>query len=108
MIFPKFSVDNIIFENDSMDFGFSLGVLHQVPDTQCGLKSCVDKSKLGSPFLIYLYYKLDNNPKWYRLFWKCSEIRRLLISKSPHNVRYKLSQFLAIFIYSPFLNLLIY
>lgn len=47
------SVDSIPLADDSMDFGYSLGVLHHVPNTAAGIRSCVAKLKPGSPFLIY-------------------------------------------------------
>jgi 2-polyprenyl-3-methyl-5-hydroxy-6-metoxy-1,4-benzoquinol methylase len=43
-----------------MDFGYSLGVLHHIPDAQKALSDCVKKLKLGAPFLVYLYYSFDN------------------------------------------------
>ena len=43
-------------KDNSMDFGFSLGVLHHLPDPFEGIKSCVTKLKPGAPFLVYLYY----------------------------------------------------
>jgi SAM-dependent methyltransferase len=54
----------------SMDFGYSLGVLHHLPDTASGLSTCVSKLKPGAPFLLYLYYSLDNRPAFYRALWK--------------------------------------
>src|SRR5689334_7828390 len=44
----------------SQDFGYSLGVLHHVPNTQEALNACVRKLKRGAPFLLYLYYAFDN------------------------------------------------
>ena len=101
-IFQNTSVDNMNIEDNSMDFGYSLGVLHHIPDTEKGIKSCVDKLKSGAPFLIYLYYKFDNKPYWYKMIWKISEIFRIFISRLPLNIRYFLSQLIAIFIYYPF------
>jgi SAM-dependent methyltransferase len=60
------SVDDFPLSPDSMDFGYSLGVLHHIPNTLEGLKSCVEKLKPGAPFLVYLYYALDNRPWWFR------------------------------------------
>src|SRR5262249_25768680 len=42
----------------SQDFGYSLGVLHHIPNTEKAMKQCVDKLRPGAPFLVYLYYKL--------------------------------------------------
>lgn len=95
------SVDNIPLEDNSMDFGYSLGVLHHVPDTISGIKSCVEKLKPGAPLLIYLYYAFDNRPAWYRAIWKFSNIFRLIISKLPYHLRYLISQIIATIIYYP-------
>src|SRR4051795_3641967 len=54
--FHEASVDEMPFENGSMDFGYSLGVLHHIPNTAAGISACIDKLKPGAPFLIYLYY----------------------------------------------------
>ena len=94
-------VDDIPLEDGSADFGYSLGVLHHVPDTEMGLKSCVAKLKRGAPFLLYLYYRFDNRPWWFKLLWRTSEIGRFLISRAPHPVRYLLSQVIAITVYLP-------
>jgi len=54
--------DSIPLQDESQDFGYSLGVLHHVPDTQRALEDCVRKLKPGAPFLVYLYYALDGRP----------------------------------------------
>jgi SAM-dependent methyltransferase len=95
------SVESIPLPSSSMDFGYSLGVLHHVPDTAAGLRSCVEKLKPGAPFLVYLYYSLDNRPAWYRLLWAASDFLRRIISTAPSSVRYALSQILAAFVYYP-------
>jgi SAM-dependent methyltransferase len=87
--------------DDSMDFGYSLGVLHHVPDTQQGLQRCVDKLKPGAPFLVYLYYRFDGRPLWFRLLWKSSDLVRRVVAYLPHPARYAASQLLAAFIYWP-------
>jgi SAM-dependent methyltransferase len=95
------SVDDIPLKDNSCDFGYSLGVLHHVPDTQKGIQSCVQKLKPGAPFLLYLYYSLDNKPWWYRLLWKLTNVGRLLISKMPFFIRYIITQTIACIIYYP-------
>ena len=100
-IFHNVTVDDIPFANNSMDFGYSLGVLHHVPDTVLGIKSCVDKLKPNAPFLLYLYYALDNKPFWFRIIWKISDYLRRGISILPSKLKYIVSQIIAIFIYFP-------
>lgn len=84
-----------------MDFGYSLGVLHHIPDTQAALTACVAKLKPGAPFLLYLYYALDNKPLWFRAVWRLSDMLRRLISGMPHGLRYVCSQILAAVVYWP-------
>ena len=95
------AVDAMPIKDDSMDFGYSLGVLHHIPDTQAGLRACVKKLKPGAPFLVYLYYAFDNRPGWFQRIWKLSNILRSVISRLPHGLRYIFSQFLAILVYLP-------
>ena len=101
VVFHCCSVDDIPIPAGSMDFGYSLGVLHHVPDTQAGLNACVDLLKPGAPFLVYLYYSLDNRPRWFRLLWRLANGGRLVISRSPPWLRYVLSDTLAATVYYP-------
>jgi len=94
-------VDQIPFADNSMDFGYSLGVLHHVPNTAQGIKSCVDKLKPGAPLLLYLYYAFDNRPLWFKLIWKASDILRKGLSGLPHPLKYAASQVIAALIYYP-------
>src|SRR4051812_16493051 len=57
--FYQNTVDEIPLQDNSMDFGYCLGVLHHVPETGSGLAACVSKLKPGAPFLLYLYYRFD-------------------------------------------------
>jgi SAM-dependent methyltransferase len=99
--FHAASVDSIPLEDGSMDFGYSLGVLHHVPDTQIGIRSCVEKLKIGAPFLLYLYYAFDNRPTWFRIIWRISDIARQAISRLPHSLRFVMSQVIAVGVYFP-------
>lgn len=100
-IFLNSTVSDMDIEDRSMDFGYSLGVLHHIPDTQAGLNACVEKLKPGAPFLLYLYYALDNKPKWYRLLWKVSDSLRYVVSRFPHPARFAISKLLAAGVYWP-------
>lgn len=103
--FHRASVDDIPLGDRSCDFGYSLGVLHHIPDTEAGLRSCVAKLKEGSPFLLYLYYRFDNRPVWFRAIWKVSDIVRRLVSAAPHPVRFAISQVIAVLVYYPLAKL---
>ena len=94
-------VDNLPLEDNSMDFAYSLGVLHHVPNTSAGITSCVTKLKRGAPFLIYLYYAFDNRPVWFAKLWQLSDLFRKIISRRPYLIRYWISQLIAAVIYYP-------
>jgi SAM-dependent methyltransferase len=100
-VFHNAGVENIPLENESCDFGYSLGVLHHVPDTEAGLQACTARLKPGAPFLLYLYYRFDNRPLWFRALWKASDVVRQPVSRMPHSVRYGISQVLAATVYYP-------
>lgn len=100
-VFHLAGVENIPLDDDSMDFGYSLGVLHHVPDTLAAIRSCVAKLKPGAPLLLYLYYAFDNKPWWFKAIWRASDKIRRVISKSPYLAKYALSQFMAVTVYWP-------
>ena len=99
--FHHASIADLPFEDGSMDFGYSLGVLHHVPDTAGGIAACARKLKPGAPFLVYLYYAFDNRPPWFRAVWKASDMGRKVICRMPHSMRYATSQVLAASVYWP-------
>lgn len=96
------TIDKIPMKDGSMDFGYSLGVLHHIPDVQQAMNDCVKKLKTGAPFLIYIYYKFDNKPIWYRYLWNVSNVVRKVVSNLPTKIRYLVTQFIAVLIYYPF------
>lgn len=95
------SVAEIPLPPNSLDFAYSLGVLHHVPDTQAALEAIAGKLKPGAPFLVYLYYAFDNRPAWYRLLWRVTDLGRLVISRLPHPLRLAVSHIIAALIYWP-------
>lgn len=100
-VFHRASVDDIPLEDESCDFGYSLGVLHHIPDTEQGLRACVAKIKPGAPFLLYLYYRFDNRPAWFRAIWSVSNAGRIIVSQLPHGIRFGISQLVAAGVYYP-------
>lgn len=103
--FHAASVAAIPLPDASLDFAYSLGVLHHVPDTQAAIEAIAAKLKPGAPFLVYLYYALDNRPAWYRALWRLSNLGRLVISRLPHVLRYVVSQVIAALVYWPLARL---
>jgi ubiquinone/menaquinone biosynthesis C-methylase UbiE len=95
------SVSGNILKANSQDFGYSLGVLHHVPNTFKAIKSCVRLLKPGAPLLIYLYYSFDNRSVLYKLIWKLSNIFRKVISKLHPEVKNIITDIIALFVYFP-------
>ncbi len=99
------SVGNIPLPDHSLDFAFSLGVLHHVPDTAEAIRAIAAKLRTGAPFLIYLYYAFDNRPAWYRAIWRTSNVFRLVISRLPPKMKLAVSQLIALTTYWPLARL---
>ena len=86
---------------NSQDFGYSLGVLHHVPDTAAAIRSCAALLKPGAPLLLYLYYAFDNRPRWFRLLWRLSNAARLLIRRLPPRLKQFVTDLIAFTVYWP-------
>lgn len=100
--FHRASVDQRSLPEGSQDFGYSLGVLHHVPDTGAALRSCVVMLKPGAPFLVYLYYAFDGRPIVFRLAWRLSDVLRRGICRLPSAMKHAVTDVLALFVYFPF------
>tara|TARA_B100000768_G_scaffold176997_1_gene190569 strand:- start:891 stop:1718 length:828 start_codon:yes stop_codon:yes gene_type:complete len=100
--FHKKSVDDFCLPANSQDFGYSLGVLHHVPDTGAAIKECAAMLKPGAPFLMYLYYALENKSFFYKLLWRGSDFCRKIICRLPSGIKHLVTDLLAITIYFPF------
>lgn len=99
--FIQASVDDHPLPANSQDFGYSLGVLHHVPDTASAIRSCVTMLKPGAPFLVYLYYAFDNRSVFYKFAWRCSDWLRRRICKLPARLKHLLTDMLAVLVYFP-------
>ena len=99
--FHQASVDDRPLHQNSQDFGYSLGVLHHVPNTAGAIRDCVAMLKHGAPFLVYLYYAFDNRSAPFKLIWYCTDLLRRGISKMPAQMKHLQTDILAIFLYYP-------
>jgi SAM-dependent methyltransferase len=103
--FHSASVDDQPLTADSQDFGYSLGVLHHVPDTAAAIRSCVSMLRPGAPFQLYLYYNFDNRSALFRLIWRCSDVLRKIICRLPARLKHLITDLLAALIYWPLARL---
>lgn len=95
------SVDAMPLADSSQDFGYSLGVLHHVPDTRAAIRECVRKLRPGAPLLLYLYYRFDNRPRWFTGLWKASDYFRRGVSRAPFKIRKSVTDVVAALVYWP-------
>jgi ubiquinone/menaquinone biosynthesis C-methylase UbiE len=100
-VFHEASVDAIPLPDSSMDFGYSLGVLHHIPDPAAGITSCAAKLKTNAPFLVYLYYAFDNRPWWFRQIWRMTDILRKFVCRLPKRARVGVTTAIAGIVYYP-------
>ena len=70
------TTESCSLKDNSQDFGYSLGVLHHIPNTKKALKDCVAKLKPGAPMLLYLYFNFENKNFIYKYLWFCSDLTR--------------------------------
>ena len=103
--FHTASVSNLPVSDSTLDFIYSLGVLHHIPDTASGIRACVRTLKPGAPFLIYLYYRFDNKPFWYVWLWRVSDIIRRVVSRLPFGPRSAIAYLMALGVYWPLAKL---
>lgn len=99
------SVEALPIPPESLDFVYSLGVLHHVPDTQSAIDSCVRLLRPGGVLLVYLYYSMENRPAWYRALWRTSDALRRLISASPRPIKDAVCEAIAFTVYWPLARL---
>jgi ubiquinone/menaquinone biosynthesis C-methylase UbiE len=95
------SVERLPFEEASLDFAYSLGVLHHVPDAKAALAEVARVLRPGAPFLVYLYYRFDNRPAWFRVMWKLTDLMRRFVAQLPFAARRVISDLLAALVYWP-------
>ena len=103
--FHHASVSALPFEDGALDFAYSLGVLHHVPDTAQAIRDVAAKLKLGAPFLVYLYYAFDDRSKAYRALWRISNAGRLLLCRAPYPVQIAATTAIAHLVYWPLARL---
>jgi SAM-dependent methyltransferase len=103
--FERAGVDDHSLPPASQDFGYSLGVLHHVPDTEQAIRSCAELLKPGAPLLLYLYYAFDDRPWWFRAIWRLTDPGRRLICRLPGRLKHLVTDAIAFFVYWPLATL---
>jgi SAM-dependent methyltransferase len=105
VVFHRASVAELPFAPGSLDFVYSLGVLHHVPDTARAIRDIATTLKPGAPFLIYLYYAFDNRSPAFRVLWQISNIGRFILSRAPYAIQLAATTVIAMLVYWPLARL---
>ena len=95
------SAGSISIDTNSLDFAYSLGVLHHIPDLKSALIEINRILKPKSHLLLYLYYKFENKPIYYKLIWMLTNPFRAIISRLPSKIKFVLSELIALTLYLP-------
>ena len=95
------ALSSIGLEDASCDFGYALGVLHHIPDTERAVAACAAKLKPGAPFLVYLYYDLEDRAWLSRFLLRAVTVVRFLVSRLPSKARSLVAEILAAVVYWP-------
>lgn len=103
--FKHASVDSLPFVDGELDFAYSLGVLHHVPDIRGALREVARTLRTGGYFFVYLYYAFDNRPPWFRIIWRITDLVRRQISHLPRTPRFLVCEAIAAIIYWPLARL---
>lgn len=103
--FHQASVDECPLPANSQDFGYSLGVLHHVPDTASAIRACVEMLKPGAPFLVYLYYAFDNRSRIFKFIWFCADLCRRVVCRLPATLKHLTTDIIAALVYFPLARL---
>lgn len=98
-------ISNMSLADDSCDFGYSLGVLHHVPDTELATRSCVAKLKPGAPFLVYLYYDPEDGGALRRALLRLVTGGRYVVSRLPRRLKMLVTDSIALAVYLPLAGL---
>lgn len=78
-LFIMADIKQLPFQNNFVDFLFSIGVLHHLP-TPC-LAEARALEKFAPELLVYLYYALDNRPWYFRVLLRVITPIRLALSR---------------------------
>ena len=103
--FIKATADELPMAEESLDFAYCLGVLHHVSNTEESLRAIVARLRPSAPFLLYLYYALENRPLWYRAAWRLTDLPRRILARGPFWLRLGVSQVIAAVFYWPLARL---
>ena len=99
--FLNIEIKQLNIKDNSLDFAYSLGVIHHLKYPVKSFKIVYKKLKKNSPFLVYLYHNFEDHSQTYKYIWKLSEIFRKIISRQNFFVKSVICEIIAILVYLP-------
>lgn len=99
------AVHELPFDEGELDFAYSLGVLHHVPDTEAAIGQVAKVLKPGAPFLIYLYYRFENRSPLFRMIWQLTDLVRRKICRLQPSSKHLVCDLIAGLVYFPLTRL---
>ena len=87
------------FRSGAMTFSYCLGVLHHLEDPDAGMRSVARVT--DGPLLIYLYYALDNRPRFHRVLLALATAVRRVTARLPKRATLAFSWVIAALVYWP-------
>jgi SAM-dependent methyltransferase len=94
-------VRNLPVRNGSVDFAYSLGVMHHLESPDTALRKLVEVLRPGGLCLVYLYYALDQRGRGYRAVFLAADAVRRATSRLPRPFARAISSVIALAVYWP-------
>ncbi len=85
----------------SVDWAYSLGVLHHTRDPEAALAKVVAAVRPGGTVLLYLYYALDQRGPVYRGLFRAVDLTRQFLSRQPRAATRLITTAIALLVYWP-------
>jgi SAM-dependent methyltransferase/uncharacterized protein YbaR (Trm112 family) len=85
----------------SVDWAYSLGVLHHTRDSEAALAQVVKAVRPGGIVLVYLYYALDHRGPLFRGLFRAVDLTRQFLSRQPRAATRVITAAIALFVYWP-------
>lgn len=94
-------VTRIPLRDASVDWAYSLGVVHHVADTAAAVREIVRTVRPTGTALLYVYYALDGRGLWYRSLFALIDVVRRVVSRLPRPLAGLIAMVTAITVYYP-------
>jgi SAM-dependent methyltransferase len=85
----------------SVDWAYSLGVLHHTTNPEVGLDEITRAVRPGGAVLLYLYYALDRRGPIFRSLFQAVDVMRRVVSRQPRSVARLVATAVAAGVYFP-------